>query len=196
MKKILVIDDNKLHRDAAVAQLGAEHELTVVGTYDEGQELLGYVPVHGKSTHAHDYDVVLCDLLMPPSGQQQVDDSFMRKEMPVGIFLALLACKNATKLCLVGLLTDTNHHYHPGSACLDALYDNWDEILTPVGKHGRLTTSNHPYLVAEFLAADLSKPARDRMGKGIVPQEAETVEVKHWKGLLEKIQYLVAEQKQ
>lgn len=38
--KILVFDDNELHRKAAVNQLGAEYELTVVGTYDEAKKAL------------------------------------------------------------------------------------------------------------------------------------------------------------
>lgn len=38
--KILVFDDNQTNRDAAQAQLGNLHDLTVVGTYDEAQKLL------------------------------------------------------------------------------------------------------------------------------------------------------------
>jgi len=38
--RILVFDDNELHRKAAVDQLGEYHDLVVVGTYDEAQKLL------------------------------------------------------------------------------------------------------------------------------------------------------------
>ncbi|MFA6552199.1 MAG: hypothetical protein WCT19_01715 [Candidatus Paceibacterota bacterium] len=42
MKKlnVLVFDDSKKHRDAAIAQLGKKCNLTVVDTYDKAQELL------------------------------------------------------------------------------------------------------------------------------------------------------------
>lgn len=38
--KILVFDDTAAHRQSAILQLSEDHELTVVGTYDEAQKLL------------------------------------------------------------------------------------------------------------------------------------------------------------
>jgi len=38
--KILVFDDNELHRNAAVEQLAEDHELTVIETYDEAEDAL------------------------------------------------------------------------------------------------------------------------------------------------------------
>lgn len=108
--KILVIDDNQVHLDAAKAQL-VGHELTLVATYDQGQELL---------RDAHDFEVVLADLLMPASSQQMAPKSkgLAGQEMPVGIFLALLAAKNGARL--VAVHSDSCHHSHPASACFDA----------------------------------------------------------------------------
>lgn len=108
--RILVIDDNQTHRDAAKIQL-AEHDLTVVGTYDNGRELL---------QDKHDFEVVLTDLLMPASSDKQGDGGlgFVGQEMPIGIFLGLLAAKNGAKL--VAIHSDADHHSHPASACFDA----------------------------------------------------------------------------
>lgn len=107
--RILVIDDTVAHQDAAREQLRG-HELTVVGTYDDGERLL----------QEESFDVVLTDLLMPASERTQGPDGrkFVGQEMPVGIFLALLAATRGARY--VGLLTATNHHAHPASACLDA----------------------------------------------------------------------------
>jgi CheY-like chemotaxis protein len=115
--KILVIDDSPIHQAAAKKQLGEHHDLTVVGSYDEGQALLGYEK-WDRHSDKHDFEVVLVDLLMPPSRQMQ-SDSRAWEEMPVGIFLAILAAKNGAKY--VAVLTDSNHHSHPASACIDAL---------------------------------------------------------------------------
>lgn len=108
--KILVVDDKSVHLDAAKAQLGG-HDLVLADTYDQGQKLL-------QDTHG--FDVVLVDLLMPASRQQQGPDGakFVGQEMPVGIFLALLAAKNGAKL--VAVHSDSCHHSHPASACFDS----------------------------------------------------------------------------
>lgn len=109
--KVLVIDDKLSNMVAVHKQLANCTELTAVGTYDDGQGL-----IKGK----HDFDVVLVDLLMPASGQNQGYDGkqFVGQEMPVGIFLALLAAKNGAKY--VAVFTDSGHHDHPASACFDA----------------------------------------------------------------------------
>lgn len=119
--KILVIDDSSIHQDAARKQLADEHDLTVVGNYDDAQFLLGGGDRYGgKKTGSHGFEVVLCDLLMPASGQMQGKDGarLVGQVMPVGIFLALLAAKNGAKH--VAVFTDSNHHQHPASACFDS----------------------------------------------------------------------------
>ena len=118
--KILVIDDNPLHREAAKAQL-TEHDLIVVEGYDEGLKLILNETRDGiqRERNPHEFEVVLVDLLMPASSEQQGQrgEKFVGQEMPVGIFLALLAANNGAKY--VGLITDTDHHSHPASACID-----------------------------------------------------------------------------
>jgi CheY-like chemotaxis protein len=109
--KVLVFDDNQTHRDAAKAQL-KDHDLTVVGTYDEAQRLL---------TPESKFDVVLTDLLVPASkkvlGPEGLE--FAGQEMPVGIFIGLLAAVKA-RAKLIAVFTDSSHHDHPASACFDA----------------------------------------------------------------------------
>lgn len=92
---ILVFDDSEANREAAKAQLKG-HRLTVVETYQAAQELL----VSGDVF----FDVVLSDLLVPASGQSQGPNgqSFVGQEMPVGIFIGLLA---AVRACVNMLLS-------------------------------------------------------------------------------------------
>lgn len=147
--RILVIDDNETHRAAAQAQL-AEHELTVVGTYDEGQERI----LSGG------FEAVLVDLLMPASGQQQGDGAkYVGQEMPVGIFLALLAAQRGARY--VAVFTDSDHHSHPASACFDAINSPYPlsemkpAILTVEG--ARLALCNNRNWLWKFDPSDLSR---------------------------------------
>lgn len=70
------------------------------------------------------FDVVLIDLLMPASGENQNEEGlrFVGQEMPIGIFLALLAAKRGAKY--IAVFTDSDHHSHPASACFDAFNPN------------------------------------------------------------------------
>src|SRR3989344_1047378 len=114
--RILVIDDSPVHQQPARQTLGG-HDLTIVGSYDEGQKLVG---------KGHGFEAVLVDLLMPASRQKLgnaaqkrfMGQGFVCQEMPIGIFLALLAAKNGAKY--VAVFTDSSHHDHPASACFDA----------------------------------------------------------------------------
>lgn len=145
--KILVIDDAKLHREAAKA-LFPDHELTVVGSYDAGQQLVGQL---------HQFDVVLVDLLMPASAQSMgADRNLVGQEMPVGIFLALLAAKNGAQY--VAVFTDQDHHSHPASACFDA-FNAHETTPTPFVVEGaKVLLSNTRNWVRDFYADDLSQP--------------------------------------
>ncbi len=113
--KILVIDGNPRHRQAAERQL-SDHNLKVVGSYDEAQEILN---------SKHDYEIVLTDLLMPPSLRQLAERrDFEGKELPVEIFLGLLAVKNGAKIAVV--FSDKCHHKHPASTRFDVFNPNED----------------------------------------------------------------------
>lgn len=109
--KVLVIEDNTIHSDAAKAQLSA-HDLTVVNSYAAGNKALGY--------EKHEFDVVLVDLMLPASSESQSSKGldFAGQEMPIGVFLAIKAAMHGAKF--VAVLTDTGHHDHPASACLDS----------------------------------------------------------------------------
>jgi CheY-like chemotaxis protein len=117
--KILVIDDRSFNLKLAEARI-SDHELVTAATYNAGEELV---------KQQHDFDVVLVDLLMPASLNNQANESkHANKEMPVGIFLALLAAKNGARY--VAVFTDVSHHDHPASACMDAFNLN-EENPTP-----------------------------------------------------------------
>jgi hypothetical protein len=92
----------------------ASHELTIVATYDEAQEAL-------KRQNLPTYDVVLTDLIVPPSSRAasdargwgyQVEDPTL-----YGAMIALLALEAGVRH--VAVVTDTNHHAHPASAAFD-----------------------------------------------------------------------------
>ncbi len=159
--KILVIDDNPKHLGAAKAQL-ADHDVTAVSSYDEAMQAMFVIGEHLESIQSvrQQYDVVLCDLLMPASaallGNRGM--SYAGQEMPVGIFLVLYAAiKNGAKC--IGLLTDSNHHAHPASACLDA-FNASEAEPTPfmVGECRVLLTNNRGWINAYERGGDPVKP--------------------------------------
>ncbi len=172
--KILVFDDNATHRAAAQAQL-KDHDLTIVGTYDEAQKLL----LSGLG-----FDVVLSDLLVPASGQAQGSSRYVDTEMPVGIFIALLAAvRGGAKY--VAVFTDSDHHSHPASACFDAFNhedgETWPSIFVVEG--AKVMLANNRNWVCNYAPDNLSTPlsytqAQDRSDK---------VRTKNWAELLESL---------
>ena len=118
MKKILVIDDNAANQDAARGLADADHEVTVIGSYDEACKAFILDPLLNKGTR---FDIVFLDLLMPcpcdsawlSSSEQEFDG----QEMPFGFSLLFLAVLSGAKH--VAVVTDRNHHLHPMVASLD-----------------------------------------------------------------------------
>ncbi|MDP1718869.1 MAG: hypothetical protein Q8L24_00365 [bacterium] len=169
--KILVIDDSGDNQAAARAQL-KDHDTTVVGSYDEGQNLVGM---------SHRFDVVLVDLLMPASRQMQGPRGmgFVGEEMPIGIFLALLAAKNGAKR--VAVFTDSDHHVHPASACLDA-FNEGEGCPTPFTVAGaQMILSNTRGWVNNFRPENLTEEmSYEEYGV----QKKPSVRAKNWRELL------------
>ena len=143
--KILVIDDNPIHQQAAEQTLRADHDLTVVGGHDVARKALyerydeekmerlrgqykeegienSWVRAREESCLPY-WDAVLCDLLMPAGRYAQGDKGFryVGVEMPVGWSLAITAALKGARY--VAVATDVNHHRHPASAMLDEIYD-------------------------------------------------------------------------
>ena len=137
--RILVIDDTQAHISAALQTLSEGNELTTCSSYDEATELLEekfdkteldkkYKQYESegiknpyekamKETVLPYWDAVLCDLLMPASGEQCRNHELVGQEMPVGWSLALVAAEGGAKY--VAVVTDKSHHDHPASALLD-----------------------------------------------------------------------------
>lgn len=140
---ILVIDDSVNHQQSARQVLGADHDLTVVGSHDEALKLLEtkrdeakYETLRAqyKEQGVEDYyerasaesrlpywDAVLCDLLMPAGRNAQGGEGlkYVGQEMPIGWSLAITAALRGAKY--VAVVTDMNHHHHPASAMLDTM---------------------------------------------------------------------------
>jgi CheY-like chemotaxis protein len=183
---ILVIDDNRANLDAAAAQL-REHKLTLAGSYDEAHTMLGY---RGSYSRVWDsvppsYDVVLVDLLLPASAQEQAKRTHVGLEMPIGIFLALLAAKKGAKK--VAVFTDTDHHSHPASACMDPF--NPHETVPESFKvcEADVFLSNTRNWVRDFEPQNLGSPLEYRTASDYRDQGKPIVRAKHWAELLEYI---------
>lgn len=181
--RILVFDDNKTNREAARAQL-KDHDLTVVSTYDEAQELLTpRFDNHKQEMTYPNFDVVLVDLLVPASQQAQISTELVGKEMPVGIFIGLVAAvKGHAKY--VAIFTDSDHHSHPASACFD-IFNEGDAgryIMTPFLVEGsKMLLSNERSWVNQFDPSDLSKA----LGREGGNKRTNTVRAKNWRKLLD-----------
>ncbi|MCC6290471.1 hypothetical protein IT398_00085 [Candidatus Nomurabacteria bacterium] len=212
--KVLVFDDNETHRAAAHAQL-KDHDLTVVGTYDEAQKLLtpqfdyekasatlkgqfgDFNPYRSddeakkaeyfaaekvaneQATTYPNFDVVLSDLLVPASRQAQGSMELVGKEMPVGIFIGLLAAVKA-RAKYVAVFTDSDHHSHPASACFDTFNDG-ETAPTPFMIEGsKVLLSNTRNWVNKYDPQDLSRA----LGYEEYSKRSDTVRAKNWSALL------------
>lgn len=220
--KILVFDDNKINRESARAQL-KEHELVIVGTYDEAQELLtshtdrdkvetalkekfgDFNPyrsddekkkseyfafekkvIEQATTHP-DFDVALVDLLVPASRQSQGPNSKEAgKEMPIGIFIGLLAAVKG-KARYVAVFTDSNHHDHPASACFDAFnkHPEFNGIKgVPFEVAGsKIVLTNYSNWVNQFDPDNLEKELEYEEYK----KRSDTVRAKNWREVLKHL---------
>ncbi len=214
--RILVFDDNPTHRAAAEAQL-KDHDLTVVGTYDEAQRLLTpqldrdkasailkaefgdfnpwrsddkvkkveyfaarEVAKEQATTHPN-FDVVLSDLLVPASRQEQGPNGKVHvgKEMPVGIFIGLLAAVKAGAK-YVAVFTDSDHHSHPASACFD-VFNKGEAAPTPFTVEGsKVILSNTRNWIGQFDPQDLSEALEYQEYSA----RTDTVRAKNWAALL------------
>lgn len=70
---------------------------------------------------------------------------FAGKEMPVGIFLALLAAKKCAKY--VAVLTDSDHHSHSASACFDAFNESESKPTSLSVEGAQVLLCNSRFLV-------------------------------------------------
>lgn len=123
--KILVFDDNAFQRRGAVNQLGKDHDLTVVSTFDEAYSLI-------YDQKQNNFDIVLLDLLVPP-GDYSLRDlpeekrvKYEGEEMPLGPILAIFAMQKGIKR--IGIISDAGHHANPAASALESIMFADDSI--------------------------------------------------------------------
>lgn len=123
--RILVIDDSPVQQ-AAARQTIIGHDLEVVGSADRALELLGVrVSNRGKIDCAKPFEVVLCDMMMPPPTYLQRKIWLPNEDqVAIGFPLTLIAVRAGAKY--VAMVTETDHHEDPMCAVLEAIngYDN------------------------------------------------------------------------
>jgi hypothetical protein len=110
--RILLVDDDRRHRQSGVDQLSAlGHEVVAHSDYTDALREVkkGGVP----------FDVALLDLLMPAEATTLGTSGLAHfgKPIPVGYPLAVKLALLGVRF--VGVATDTNHHDHPASAMMD-----------------------------------------------------------------------------
>lgn len=184
--KILVFDDNVIHRASARITL-ASHELTVVGSYDEAQKVL---------LNDGPFDVVLTDLMVFPSKQQLGQPGkFINQEMPLGSMIALLAIYRGVKN--IAIVTDTNHHDHPASAALDFFgvnkNPNINLVCTSRPSFIKIDEATEELINEEFLNSDdgLKKYPKFEEGEHWTWIDRKGVKLgKNWESILRVIENL------
>lgn len=117
--KILVVDDTLVHREAATAQLGGEHDLLILCSYEDAKHQLLY--------SKESFDVLLTDLQMPARSDIARDKGQPETMQVMGDWLVKFAAMK--KIPYIGLCTDVNHHADPASDAI-AILSNWHYELT------------------------------------------------------------------
>lgn len=155
--------------------------------YDRAREV-GYIAAKRvadeQGTIHPNFDVVLTDLLVPASGQNLSREklALARTEMPIGIFICLLAAVRG-RARYVAVFTDSNHHEHPASACFD-VFNKSEAAPTPFTVEGsKVLLSNTRAWLNSFDPNDLGRPLEQVCGNQTV------VRAKNWAALLD---YLIA----
>lgn len=203
--KILVIDDSRLNLEAAKAQFKGD-EVHVIDSYREAEELLRdrysesdieeILKRRGvtKSSKNYwnevwelrkvrdiplEYDAVLVDLLLPASNRDMASDKYVGQEMPIGIFLALLAAKRSGPK-YVAVLTSLDHHQHPGIACID-YFNEKESRPIPFKLEGTdvLLTNCYRWSHVRFRPEDLATPIK------FEDQMHSDIHAKNWRALLD-----------
>jgi CheY-like chemotaxis protein len=177
--KVLVFDDNENHCAVAVAQLGKNHDLTVVRSFKEATEVLKPREVkdeEGKYKMVYaNFDVVLTDLLVPDPRED--------REQPLGIFIALNAAA-VNHIPIVGVLTDMNHHDNTASSAMDPFDKAW---WYPKGYFEidgcKVFMSNNPGHIGYFDPSDLSKELEYEE----YSKRTDSVRAKNWSKFLDEI---------
>ena len=129
---ILVVEDNKTHRDAAEKQL-EDHNVILVPAFDYAIDYITPKEVYkenekGKKEwmiETHDFDVILTDLLMP-QGRGDCMTPANRKmgneERAFGFPLAIIGAIQGAKY--IGVITQMNHHNHPMAYTFDLIRED------------------------------------------------------------------------
>ena len=112
--KILVVDDTKLHLDAAKEQLSGIHELTLASGFSEARKLIWGEKVY-REVESYDFDVILTDYLMPSEkdGLGPNGGNFNGQLMPYGLTLALIALSTSLNVKVAIVSAGIDHHSHP-----------------------------------------------------------------------------------
>lgn len=176
MKKlrILVVEDNPLHIEAARQQL-ASHDLTIVSGYDQASEQL-------NPWKKSNFDVVLTDVMIPKGGNECMSPKGValankQEEMPYGPVIALKALSIGVKR--VGILTSGNHHDDPFVFAFDRLpgFKAGDTKVSCSNNLEIYIDENYAeYSVDEIFGRNENLYARFKIG--------ELFSVKNWKKLL------------
>jgi len=130
----------------------------------------------------HIVSVVLIDLFLNvPMSLFEKDMSLAGQEMPLGIFLALLAVKNGAEF--VAVFTDTLCDEHPASICLDVFSPRNVEPM-PFSVRGSKVLLSNPGYWSEFFHRE--DPLAPLDSAHTYPDE-EIVEARNWQALLKSL---------
>ena len=136
-----------------------------------------------QATTYPNFDAVLTDLLVPASRQAQgsAGETLVGKEMPVGIFIGLMAAVRA-RAKYVAVFTDSDHHSHPASACFDVFnHEGGESAPTAFMVEGsKVLLSNTRNWVEQFDPQNLSKALEYKE----YSERTDTVRAKNWRKLL------------
>ncbi|MEI7425988.1 MAG: hypothetical protein WCK16_03645 [Candidatus Moraniibacteriota bacterium] len=152
------------------------------GDKDEWKYCKARVLAEIAETKDPDFDIILADLLVPGSSHMMssvVEDEFIEEEMPVGIFIGLLA---AVKTCvkIVAVFTDSDHHSHPASACFDSFNESESSPTPFVVNGSKVFLVNNRQWIGHFDPKDLS----NELEYEEYDKRSDTVRAKKWDALL------------
>ncbi|HBO16577.1 MAG: hypothetical protein UR69_C0002G0060 [Candidatus Moranbacteria bacterium GW2011_GWE2_35_2-] len=100
--KILIIEDNPIHQEAARKQL-SDHDLTIMESFIDFFETFRDCWHDKPSMNLAEFDIVLTDINLPSPHDEEVC-----VEAATGLVIVLKALQYGVKK--IGIITDANHH--------------------------------------------------------------------------------------
>lgn len=181
--RILVVEDNPYHQQAAKIQLPG---CVIASDFSEAAEMLKESWEDKSKTSR--YDAVLTDLFFPfGSNNVVINKSLCYKPEPLGYTVAFMAATRDPAVPLIRIVTDCNHHDNPVSNSFDFIKGRaYDSIQLGTSDFRMFDERDLPFVLLSS-TGDLTEPIDSYSKADDLIESGDFRKVKNWSAALEGV---------